>query len=154
MIPRPRIISDPPYPKAPMQRSIRTILTGILLIAFGGLGIYCSARGFMASRALHGRPDIDDQVRNWSTGATACFLAAGIASVLARRRQEADAQSQATGQPANFKWWKSSIGITLCAVSAILLGIVITLLISRSRSRSPTVPDAPVTVKLPASSSP
>jgi hypothetical protein len=140
-----------------MQRSIRTIVTGILLIAFGGLGIYCSVRGFMASRALHGRPDIDDQVRNWSTGATACFVAAGIASVLARRRQEADAQSQATGQPANFRWWTSPIGITLCAASAILLGIVIALLVSRSRSTPTTansLPDAPVTVKLPANSSP
>jgi hypothetical protein len=126
------------------MKHVRNVITGILLIAFGSLGIYCSVRGMLASRALHGRPDLDDAIRNWSIGATACFVACGIVSVQARRRQEAQVHSQATGQPVQFKWWKSPVGLTVLAALAIVLALTIAMVARRpGRAASPpTINDA------------
>jgi hypothetical protein len=68
-----------------MKRT-RRLITGIFLVAFGALGMYCSFRALQIRRELNGRPDVDDSVRDWSTGATACFVVCGVIAVSSKKR--------------------------------------------------------------------
>jgi hypothetical protein len=68
-----------------MKRT-RQIISGIFLLIFGLLGVYCSVRAFQAHRALNGAIDVEDTVRNWSIGATACVVTCGVISTLGRKK--------------------------------------------------------------------
>jgi hypothetical protein len=63
------------------------IIRGILLLVLGLLGIYCSVRAFQAHRDLNGAIDVDDTVRNWSTGATACMVFCGVIATVGRKKK-------------------------------------------------------------------
>jgi hypothetical protein len=62
------------------------IISGIFLLIFGMLGVFCAVRAFQAHRALNGAIDVEDTVRNWSIGATACVVACGVISTLGRKK--------------------------------------------------------------------
>jgi hypothetical protein len=70
------------------MKSTRTIIKGIILLALGCLGIYCSIRAFQAHRDLHGAIDVEDSVRDWSIGATACVVACGVITTAGRKKAD------------------------------------------------------------------
>src|SRR5665213_2606704 len=96
----------------PMKRQ-KQILSGLCSIAFASLGIYCSVRAFQIHQQLHGQTDFDDSVRDWSSGATACFIACGVIAVLTGKKQEMARQQGGTECQPTIKWWRTTIGITV-----------------------------------------
>jgi hypothetical protein len=121
----------------------KTILGGILAIIFGLLGAYCSYRALQTHRDLNGRPDINDTVRNWSTGAMACIVAAGVAITLTRPKV---ARASAAGDsPATAGI--SPVAITLILAIIAVIGVAGFMMVHRtSRRATPTLVQPPVVV--------
>jgi hypothetical protein len=107
------------------MKRMKQILSGICILAFGLLGAYCSWQAIQIHRQLNGQPDIDDSVRNWSSGASACFVACGVIAVLAKKKQEMIGKGDgADGQPP-FKWWRTAVGMTVILAVCFLLVLVV-----------------------------
>jgi hypothetical protein len=111
------------------MKRMKQIFSGICILAFSLLGAYCSWRAFQIHRQLNGQPDIDDSVRDWSSGASACFVACGVIAVLAKKKQEMIGKGDGTdGQPP-FKWWRTTVGMTVllavCFLAVIVLFLVL-----------------------------
>jgi hypothetical protein len=127
------------------MKPIKQVLSGICIVVFGYLGAYCSLRAIQIHRQLNGQVDIDDSVRDWSSGASACFVACGVITVLARKKQE---MSSAEGQPP-FKWWKTPVGITVILAVCVVAVITVILFLHQSRPVQPVEMPRP-TFSLPS----
>jgi hypothetical protein len=116
---------------------MKRVVSGIVILGFGLLGMYCSMRALQVYRGLNGRPDINDSARNWSTGAMACFVACAVVSTLSRKK------AVAAGRPPS-RWWKTPVGITLLAVAVIVAMVVIVRVLQPPpRAVSPMVAPSP-----------
>ena len=135
---------------------MKRTVSGILMLAFALLGMYCSLRAFQVHRELNGRPDIHDSARNWSIGATACFVACGVVAVTLGKKNatgpasagDADAD---TGERQTRGWWRTPVGVTLVAAAVIAVVIVVILTLQPPpRPPSPVVaPSAPEAPRAP-----
>jgi hypothetical protein len=123
------------------MKRMKQIISGICILAFALLGAYCSWQAIQIHRQLNGQPDIDDSVRNWSTGATACLVACGVIGVLGKKKQEMiDKGDGADGQPP-FKWWRTAVGMTvILAVCFLLILIVIFIFFDRGAPKPELAP--------------
>jgi hypothetical protein len=129
------------------MKSIKQILSGILILAFGLLGAYCSWRAIQIHRQLNGQPDIDDSVRDWSTGATACLVACGVIGSLANKRPAVGKGDDAVNQPP-IKWWKTPVGMTLLLAVCVVVAIILFMLFDPASPKPALTPVAPP--RLPA----
>jgi hypothetical protein len=130
------------------MKRIRQIISGIFLLAFALLAAYCSFRAIQVNRELGGRPDFNDSVRNWSTGASACIVACGVITILGRKKQAADSQRDAAGAEPPFRWWKTPVGMVLLGAVGVVAVVVVIILLQPSPKIAPSIA-VPAPLELP-----
>jgi len=125
-----------------MKRA-RQITSGIFGLAFALLAVYCSIRAIQVYRQLDGRPDIHDSARDWSTGASACFVACGVILVLARKKQAAVSQRDATGGGPPFRWWRTTVGMVLLAAVGLVAVLAVIIILQPPPKVVPSIAPPP-----------
>ncbi len=61
------------------------VIFGLLLCA---LGIFCGVKAIQTQINLHGHIDMNDEVRDWSTGAVACNVIGAAIMVFPRKKNQ------------------------------------------------------------------
>lgn len=121
----------------------KAIVGGIFAILFGMLGAYCAYQAIKSHHDLNGRDDINDTVRNWSTGAMACIVAAGVAMTLTRAKGSSVSAAHSSTATAGI----SPVAVTLIVAIIVVIGVATFILFRRSsRATTPTLAQPPAMV--------